>query len=93
MPVHDADTDIGEVCRYSRDNGGFRMLEKLGGRKFLFGLLLELVATVFVLVGKMTTDQWVGFSEVVGSAYVLGNVAANAVEKLSARKENKTVTA
>jgi hypothetical protein len=50
------------------------MLEKLGGRKFVFAILVILLGFVLVLTKVATSDQWMKFVEVVGSSYIIGNV-------------------
>lgn len=57
------------------------MLEKLGGRKFLFAVLVVVLGFVLVLTAHVGANDWLGFVEIVGGSYILGNVAS----KFSAR--------
>lgn len=60
------------------------MIEKLGGRKFLFCLLLTVLSFVMVLYKVLTPKEWTDFVMVVGGIYVLGNVGvrlADSIEK------------
>lgn len=44
-------------------------LERFGGRKFIIGMTLILVASIFTGIGIMTIDQWLMFTGVVGASY------------------------
>lgn len=59
------------------------MLEELGGRKFLFAILVTVLGFVMVVTQVATSDAWMKFVEVVGGSYILGNV----VSKFSGRTE------
>ena len=59
------------------------MLSRLGGRKFLFALLAVILGFILVLARLTTAEQWMQFVEVIGAAYVIGNVAS----KFSGRGE------
>lgn len=52
------------------------MLSKLGGRKFLFAILAVLLSFILVLARFATAEQWMQFVEIIGGAYVIGNVAS-----------------
>lgn len=52
------------------------MIEHIGGRKFVFGILLSICATAFVLTGRATVEEWMTFEAIVGATYVIGNVAS-----------------
>lgn len=52
------------------------MIEKIGGRKFLFAILAVLMCFVLVLTGYTTADKWLQFVEIIGGSYILGNVAS-----------------
>lgn len=52
------------------------MIDALGGRKFIFGVLLVLCGLVLVAVNKVTGDSFLNFAMVVGATYVVGNVSA-----------------
>ncbi|MBC7078224.1 MAG: hypothetical protein H5T92_07970 [Synergistales bacterium] len=57
------------------------MLNKLGGRKFLFAVLVVVLAFALVLARLADAEQWMRFVEIVGGAYVLGNVASKFTPK------------
>ena len=56
-------------------------MDHLGGRKFIFGLVLTVCATVFVLIGKVTVQEWMAFEAVVGGSYIIGNIAEKVAQK------------
>jgi hypothetical protein len=57
------------------------MIEKIGGRKFIFGLLLLFMSFVLVLLDKLSTDQWTVFASITGGTYIIGNVASKLTPK------------
>lgn len=70
------------VTRYSEPQGPFPLesvhlpiseekdsLDRFGGRKFIVGVLLITVASIFTWMGIMTVDQWLWFTSGVGVAY------------------------
>ena len=57
------------------------MIEKLGGRKFMFALLGVVLVFSLVLTGKAEVKQLIDFIEVVGATYIGGNVVAKFAEK------------
>ena len=52
------------------------MLEKIGGRKYLFAILVVVLGFVLVMTGRVESKEWFGFVEVVGGSYILGNVVS-----------------
>lgn len=58
---------------YNR-KGSEKHMDMLGGRKFTFALLLTVCATIFVAIGKATTQEWLTFEAAVGATYVIGNI-------------------
>ena len=59
-------------------------MEKLGGRKFLFCLLLTVLSFVMVITKSLTPKEWTDFVMVVGGIYIIGNVGvriADSIEK------------
>jgi hypothetical protein len=58
------------------------MIDQLGGRKFVYALLVVVLAFVLVVVGKLTTDAFIGFAETMGGIYVIGNVAEAVTNKM-----------
>ena len=44
-------------------------------RKVIFAVAVELVATVAMFLGKMTADEWVGFTNVNAMVFAAGSVA------------------
>ena len=57
------------------------MIEKFGGRKFIFAILVTLLAFVFVLTGHLLIDAWLGFVATIGAIYVAGNVVSKFADK------------
>ncbi|MBC7236232.1 MAG: hypothetical protein H5T69_10335 [Chloroflexi bacterium] len=66
------------------------MLSKLGGRKFLFALLAVILSFILVLARLATAEQWMQFVEVIGAAYVIGNVASKFSGQGEAQSLKKT---
>lgn len=52
------------------------MINKIGGRKFVYTFLLTLIGFVFVLIGKMTPKEYFDFCIVIGGIYTAGNVVS-----------------
>lgn len=50
-------------------------LERFGGRKFIVGMTLIVVASIFTGMGMMTIIEWMGFTGVVGASYFGVNFA------------------
>jgi hypothetical protein len=57
------------------------MIDKLGGRKFVFACAVTLMGFVLVVVNKLTPDAWITFAKTVGAVYVIGNVGKAIVTK------------
>lgn len=57
-------------------------MEKLGGRKFVYALLVVVIASYFVIVGKLSTEGWITFVEVIGGLYVIGNLGSKLTTKM-----------
>jgi hypothetical protein len=57
------------------------MIKALGGRKFIYALLVTILGFVLVLVEKVPASDYLTFVGVIGATYVLGNVANKAVTK------------
>jgi len=58
-------------------------MEKLGGRKFLFCLLLTILSFVLVLTKQLTPKEWTDFSMVVGGIYVTANVGVKIADGIT----------
>jgi len=56
------------------------MIEKLGGRKFIFALLSVLLLFVLVVLGKILPETFVNAIEIIGGTYVIGNIATKITE-------------
>lgn len=59
-------------------------MDTLGGRKFIFGLLLIIIGFVFTILKMVEVNDFFTFAEVVGATYVIGNVGtkiADGIEK------------
>jgi threonine/homoserine efflux transporter RhtA len=54
----------------------------LGSKRGVFCLLLTLIATAMTLLGKLTADQWVSYTQWVGTILVAGHTVSHAVELL-----------
>lgn len=52
------------------------MIDQLGGRKFVYTLLLTIIGFIFVLIGKMTAKEYLDFCIVIGGIYTAGNVVS-----------------
>lgn len=52
------------------------MIEKIGGRKFIFSILISIVSSIALIVGKITFKEWSDFEIVIGGLYILGNVGS-----------------
>ena len=50
-------------------------------RKFLLSLLLVILSFVLVLIGKLTSKEWIDFVMVISGIYTLGNVSSKFVKK------------
>ena len=49
-------------------------LNKLGGRKFILATGVSLVASLFLLIGKLSEDTWKTVIMATAAIYVSGNV-------------------
>jgi len=56
--------------------GGEIMIEKLGGRKYLFSLLVTFLAFLLVLAGKVDSESFLKFVGAIGAIYTAGNTAS-----------------
>lgn len=56
------------------------VITQIGGRKFAFALLSVFIAGLFVIYDKMTVQEWMNFTMVVGGIYTTGNVAKSYIE-------------
>lgn len=54
-------------------------LDKYGGRKFLYAILVVVLGFVFVCIGATTSDLWFDFAKFMGVVYVAGNVAVDGI--------------
>lgn len=50
-------------------------MDLLGGRKFIYCLLVVAASFVLVLLGKLTPSDFTSFAQVMGGLYIVGNVA------------------
>jgi hypothetical protein len=57
-------------------------LDKIGGRKFIFAILLIVIGYLLVDKGKLTADSFLNYAEFVGATYVIGNVAVKVTDAL-----------
>jgi hypothetical protein len=52
----------------------------------ILAILLIIAATVLAALGKMTTEQWTSFAQIVFGAYVAGKTVTGAVDLMTAHK-------
>lgn len=52
------------------------MIEKLGGRKYLYSLLVTFLAFLLVLAGKVDSESFLKFVGAIGAIYTAGNTAS-----------------
>ena len=50
-------------------------MQKFGGRKFLITVALLVLFAVFVLLDKMSVDQFIVIVPIIAGTYIAGNVA------------------
>jgi amino acid permease len=58
------------------------MINKLGGRKFIVGILLIVLSFGLVCFGKLDVDSWTKFVVMIAGIYSGGNVATKLTQKL-----------
>jgi hypothetical protein len=63
------------------------MIEKLGGRKFIFAIIAIILGFALVQTNHIEAQQFITFVEYIGTVYVAGNVIARATDSLTG--ENK----
>jgi hypothetical protein len=56
-------------------------MEKLISRKFIMTVGLVVLSYILVLVGKMTSKEWIEFSMVIAGIYTFGNVGSKFVAR------------
>ena len=57
------------------------MIEKLGGRKFIYAMVAVVMSFVLVLLKELEPDIFLKFIEIIGGIYVIGNVATTIANK------------
>lgn len=57
------------------------MLDLVGGRKFVFGILLTVCSTAALFSGRCSYLEWSTFQAIVGGTYIIGNITDKAVKK------------
>lgn len=58
------------------------MIEKIGGRKFIYAILAVLLAFGLTLAGQLKSADFISFVEVIGGIYVIGNLGTKLTSKL-----------
>lgn len=53
----------------------------MGGRKFIFGVIVIVATTILVALGKLGFEQFQGMLEFVFAVYVTGNVVQKFSQK------------
>jgi hypothetical protein len=61
------------------------MIEAIGGRKFIFAMMVTILSFVLVLVGKLMVNEYLNFVEVIGGLYVIGNVTSAVAERINVK--------
>jgi len=56
-------------------------MQKFGGRKFILSVGLIVLSYILVLVGKMTTKEWLDFAMMIAGIYTAGNVGSKLANK------------
>ncbi len=64
-------------------------MNNLGGRKFVFCLLLTVLSFVLVLVKSLTPREWIDFVTIIGGIYVAGNVGTKLSESIKKNNGKK----
>ena len=59
------------------DLGVSFMIEKLGGRKFIFAILALVLAFVLVLLKVVTAESFLEFVKWIAGIFVVGNASVN----------------
>jgi hypothetical protein len=62
------------------------MVDKLTSRKFIFAILVVLLGYSMVMTKCLTAKEWLGFVEVIGGSYIIGNVASKVTDKFDDSK-------
>ena len=57
------------------------MLDDVGGRKFIFAIVVIILGFALVITNRVGSDLWFNFVEIVGGTYVVGNVVSKVVDK------------
>ncbi len=52
------------------------MIEKFGGRKFIFAMLAIILSFILVVLKMVEPTDWFNFTGVIGGSYIIGNVAS-----------------
>jgi heme/copper-type cytochrome/quinol oxidase subunit 4 len=52
------------------------MIKNLGGRKFIYSLLITFLAFILVLVGKIESESFLKFVTGIGAIYTAGNTVS-----------------
>lgn len=66
-----------------------KMKYKYLSRKLIFGIVLLTIATVFVMLDKCTSSEWIEYTKWIFGIYVTGNGAEWIIKKNVLRKKNK----
>lgn len=59
------------------------VFDLLDSERGVFCVLLVLCCTVFVVVGKMTVDQWITYTQSIGAVLVASKTVTGVAETLS----------
>ena len=62
------------------------MIKSIGGRKYTFGLLCLATSLLVLFLRPTLLREWIDACGVIGGIYVLGNVGADAVAKITPKE-------
>lgn len=56
-------------------------MDKLGGRKFVFAVVLTALSFILVLTKSLSAKEWIIFASGLGAVYVVGNLTDHQINK------------
>ena len=58
------------------------MLDQIGGRKFFFAIILSVVASVLVIMERISFKEWGDFEILIAGLYIIGNLGTKVTNSL-----------
>jgi hypothetical protein len=58
----------------------------------IFAISLIIAATILAALGKMATDQWMSFAQIIFGSYVIGKTATSVTDLMTAHKRAVPIT-